>query len=58
MQIKEIEVRLGRTLNMGDFESFRADVGMKTELGVNDDPDEVYNNLKDRVEEKLLEITE
>ena len=50
MKNRRIEVKLGRTINMGDYESARVDVGLVADVlddkEFNDAANEVYDEVK------------
>jgi hypothetical protein len=47
MDLKEIEVRVGLTLNLGNYESARVDVGAKATLDPQEDHRPAYKKLMD-----------
>ncbi len=55
MKIKKIEISLGRTINLGNFESARIDIRMAADLEDRDGDDinKVYDDLMAEVEDKL-----
>ena len=59
MSIKRIKVCMGETIQTKPYESFRVDVGLEATLGPDDDLDKIYNELSEKVKEKIqLEIEE
>lgn len=59
MNIKEITVAVGRTINLGNFESLRIDVSATATLSEDDDADEkrseISNWLRHHVQKTLSE---
>jgi hypothetical protein len=53
MKIDKIEVSLGRTINLGNYESARIDVRMSASLGDADDADECYQILYNEVDSRV-----
>lgn len=53
MKIKQITVTLGRTLNLGNYESARMDVGVTVDLDPDDNPSEVFEATYKTAKEKL-----
>ncbi len=57
MDIKEITVEFSYTKNMGNYESARAQAGLKVAVGPDDNPEELYEKAfktaKDMVEREL-----
>lgn len=49
MRIKEISVSIGRTHNLGNYESGRIDVSMKADVEQGESPDEVVSKLAAKV---------
>lgn len=42
---RRIEVRMGQTVNMGNYESMRIDVGLACDIHNDEDLDEAYDEL-------------
>jgi hypothetical protein len=55
MNIKNITISLGRTINLGNFEFVRMDVSIESEVN-HDTYDEEFENLKLIVTEKLYQL--
>ncbi len=59
MTVKEISVSVGRTINLGNFESLRVDVSAAATISENDDADlkrsELSNWLRRQVQKTLAE---
>ena len=55
MRIKTIEVLMGRTVNLGNYESARFDVSVSAELDSSDDPRKVYTDLYDTVKARIFD---
>jgi len=53
MKIKKIEISLGRTINLGNYESARIDICMGAVMENGDDIDETYHELRHEIERKL-----
>ena len=51
----KIEVLLGYTRNMGNFESLRVDIGVTDDKRENESMDEAFNRVFNYVENKLIE---
>ena len=58
MQITEIRVAKGRTVNLGNFESGRVDVEVSARVDATDDIDLAYSTLVVMVDNKLSEQVE
>lgn len=54
MMIKEISISKSQTIQLRQYEPFRAEVSMTVELDSDDDPKEVYQKLSDLVDKKLF----
>lgn len=52
-KIREVKVLMGRTINMGNYESTRVDVEMAIQLEESDHLDLEYEKLVARVRQKL-----
>jgi len=56
---KRIEVNLGRTVNLGNYESLRIDVSLGGDIpdgeGVSDNVDDIYSLLTNIINEKIME---
>jgi hypothetical protein len=48
-KLEELSFSLGATVNLGNFESTRVDVGMRVSLEEGDSPKEEYAKLKAKV---------
>jgi len=44
---------MGWTIQTNPYESFRIDVGLSAKIGPDDDLDEVYDDLVERIESKI-----
>jgi len=55
MKNRRIEVRMGKTVNLGNFESFRLDIGMAADISDEEDIDLKYDKMVKIVENKLDE---
>ena len=53
MKNRRIEVRMGETANLGNFESFRVDIGMSADIPDTSDINEEYDKMIDIVEDRL-----
>ena len=53
MMVREITLSLGRTINVGNFESLRVDVSFSARLDQGEDVDKAYDELREEVREKL-----
>lgn len=53
MQVNQISIRRGFTINLRNFESARLEVGMTAELGPEDDPIASIAVLTDMVKDEL-----
>jgi len=53
-EVKEIEVREGRTISTGNWESFRVDVGARAVLEPGEDLNEAFYKLFQEVEKQLI----
>jgi hypothetical protein len=51
----EVSVNLGYTLNLGNFESFRVDIGVTDHLRANEKVDDGFNRVFEYVAERLIE---
>jgi len=54
-RIKEIEINRQFVLNLGNYETARFGVSMTIEVAPEDDPDTEYDNLLDKIENRLQE---
>ena len=54
-RIKEIEINRQFVLNLGNYETARFGVSMTIEVAPEDDPDAEYDNLLDKIENRLQE---
>jgi len=59
---RRIEVNLGRTVNLGNYESLRIDVSLGGDIpdneGVSDNVDDIYSLLTNIINEKIKESKE
>lgn len=46
MKIKQIRIALGRTLNIGNYESIRIDVDFTADIDDNENPQTAFENLR------------
>ncbi len=53
MKNLRIEVRIGETVNLGNFESFRVDIGMSADISDTSDINKEYDWMIDIVEDRL-----
>jgi hypothetical protein len=53
MRIIQIEVRGGRTINLGNFNSQRIEFALTAELGPEDNPEECQRQLYGNIKRKL-----
>ena len=58
MKSRRIEVRRGQTVNLGNFESFRVDIGMSADITDKSDIAKEYEKMIDIVESRLIEELE
>lgn len=58
MKNRRLKVSLGRTLNMGDYESYRVDVGLEAEVEDGRPFNESYQELFEEVSKQLIVATE
>lgn len=49
MQIEKVNVHLGETINLGNYESSRVDIMMEARIDEGEDADEVYRRLYEKV---------
>lgn len=54
-KIVEVRVSYGRTVNMGNYESFRYDVTIQTDLESDDNFDRVIDNMRIAAKRKVTE---
>jgi len=54
MKNRRIEVRLGRTINMGDFESARIDIGLEADISDSEELNDAYCNMYDEVKKHII----
>jgi len=54
MKNRRIEVSLGKTLNMGQYESARIDIGLAADIDDGADLDESYRKLLMEVNKQLI----
>lgn len=55
MQINRIEVRLGATVNVGDFQSIKTEIMVQADVERNEDPMEAYGKLAGFAQTALVE---
>lgn len=55
MQINRIEVRLGATVNVGDFQSIKTEIMVQADVERNEDPMEAYGKLAGFAQVALIE---
>lgn len=53
MKNRRIEVRMGETVNLDEFEFFRLDIGMSADISDSADLDKEYDKMIDIVEDRL-----
>lgn len=53
MRHKDIEVTLSRTMNIGNYNSIKAQVGMTATLDEDDEATEAYDEVRDAVLDQL-----
>ena len=58
MNKRRLEVSIGRTVNLGDFESVRIDVGLSFDILDNSLLDKEYSNAWDAVEEQIGKVAD
>ena len=58
MKNRRLKVSLGRTLNMGDYESYRVDVGLEADVEDGRPFNESYQELFEEVSKQLIVATE
>lgn len=51
--VDRVRISLGRTINLGNFESFRVDVDFQSAVGDDEEVDTAYNRVKKIVEKRL-----
>lgn len=56
--ITEVQIRLGRTMSHGHYESTRVDVTLKAQLDKTDDPDLVFEQVYEQARQKLIQKME
>ena len=54
MKNRRIEVRVGRTISTGDYESYRIDVGLAEDIGDSKSLNDAYHDLFAEVGKQLL----
>lgn len=52
-KIRKIQLSIGRTLNKGNFESFRVDVELGAQVADGDDIDKIHAELREKAYELL-----
>lgn len=57
-QIRKVHFSLGRTINLGNFESVRLDIGAEAVVAEDADPAVVYDELRDWVNDRLIKEEE
>ncbi len=58
MRIIEISLKLGATVNLGDYNNFRPEIGGKAVVEPFDDPDEVYAKLEEQLAAQLARMVD
>ncbi len=58
MRITEISIRLGETVNLGDYSNFRPEIGATAVVGPFDDPDEAFAELTANLMGQLNELVD
>ncbi len=58
MRITEISIRLGETVNLGDYSNFRPEIGATAVVGPFDDPDEAFAELTDALMDQLSQLVD
>lgn len=58
MRITEISIKLGSTVNLGDYNNTRPEVGAKAAVEAFDDPDKVYAELASFLEERMAHLVD
>lgn len=53
MKIKQVRVAIGRTVNLGNFESLRIDIDISADLEDNENPQVATENLRAAVKLEL-----
>ena len=53
MRITEISIRIGETVNLGDYSNFRPEIGVTATIEPFDEPDEVFAELTDDLARRL-----
>ena len=55
MEIKTISVKVGATINLGNYESLRLDYGAEATLDFNESADEAITSLRQELTAKMRE---
>ena len=58
--MKKIRVALGRTINMGQYESLRVDIDMEEEIGnasESQEYDRIFKSVKFELDKRIAELT-
>jgi hypothetical protein len=55
---RRIEVTLSRTINLGNYESFKTQVGLTVDVPDNEDLQEAYSEVYSIVSEQLNKMSE
>lgn len=58
MKITEISVRLGETVNLGNYSNFRPEISATAELGLGENPNRAIEQLTRTVQEQLAELVD
>lgn len=58
MRITEISIRLGETVNLGDYSNFRPEIGATAVLGPFNDPDEAFAELTETLMGQLSQLVD
>jgi len=53
MNIKAVNVKVGATINLGNYESLRLDYGMEAELEEGDTPSQAIDKIRDHLTKKM-----
>lgn len=54
MKIKEVSVSVARTINLGNYESAKVEVGLVADVGPDENSDEVFALLYNDARRKLI----
>ena len=53
MKDRKITVKIGRTINMGNYESLRADAGLESKIPDGEDSSEYYKSMWNEVNSEV-----